>query len=331
MLRRPRPARGTSAGARPRGAGMAMRPSRRAYSSINLASRAALLACAHAAGSVSATPRLMTVRPTTTSQYQRPSPLGMTLNSRPASTKVRHTSARCRSCRSRCTRKLQGQGHSERGDLRHPSTFLARTACRPSHSPHSLSCPLSWGHVISPHGSALTPKARNRFCVGERTQGPGDSKPRASHPLVLLGGTPSRPVGGREHSGFRPPGVADRSHPVARYRYTSPARRFRASRRSGPPTEAAYLRRIFAARSANLLGSRSPPLASSMISFATVKVIGSLRSTKPSLRSTASYAVTSFAMSSGSNTEPYSLSTSDRIGTSNPRIAPHRKAKLGQF
>jgi len=51
--------------------------------SINLAFRAASLACWHAAGSVSATPRAITVGPgvVITSQYQRPSPLCITRNS----------------------------------------------------------------------------------------------------------------------------------------------------------------------------------------------------------------------------------------------------------
>jgi hypothetical protein len=49
---------------------------------ISLALRAALPASLQAAGSVSATPRMMTWRlPVITSQYQRSSPLGMTRNS----------------------------------------------------------------------------------------------------------------------------------------------------------------------------------------------------------------------------------------------------------
>jgi hypothetical protein len=61
----------------------------------------------------------------------------------------------------------------------------------------------------------------------------------------------------------------------------------------------AYLPRSFRASSHNLLGSRSPFFASSMINFATVIVMGSLRSTRPSLLSAASNAAAKFAMSSG--------------------------------
>jgi hypothetical protein len=51
-------------------------------SSRSLALRAALLASWQAAGSLSATPRVTTPRPSSmSSQYQRPSPLGMTRNS----------------------------------------------------------------------------------------------------------------------------------------------------------------------------------------------------------------------------------------------------------
>jgi hypothetical protein len=81
----------------------------------------------------------------------------------------------------------------------------------------------------------------------------------------------------------------------------------------------AYLRRILTARSHNFWGSRSPSWASPMISFATVSVMGSLRSTNPSLRSAASYPPTKLGMSSGSNTEPYFCSMISRIGTANPQ------------
>jgi hypothetical protein len=48
-------------------------------------------------------------------------------------------------------------------------------------------------------------------------------------------------------------------------------------------------------------GSRSPAFASSMISLATVTVVGSLRSTNPSFPKAASNAVVKAATSSGPN------------------------------
>ena len=81
-----------------------------------------------------------------------------------------------------------------------------------------------------------------------------------------------------------------------------------------PPTEAPYLRRIFTARSHSFLGSRSPCLARPIISFATVNVMWSLRSTNSSLRSAAAI----IAARTGQMTRSPPLSSMKRAISSTP-------------
>ena len=64
---------------------------------------------------------------------------------------------------------------------------------------------------------------------------------------------------------------------------------------------AAYFDKHLNAESHSRSGSRSPAFASSMISLASVRVVGSLRSTNPSFAKAASNAVVKPAMSSGPN------------------------------
>jgi len=65
--------------------------------------------------------------------------------------------------------------------------------------------------------------------------------------------------------------------------------------------EAAYFDKRFNAESHSRSGSRSPVFASSMISLASVTVVGSVRSTNPSFPKAASNAVVKAATSSGPN------------------------------
>src|SRR5919201_3117842 len=74
-----------------------------------------------------------------------------------------------------------------------------------------------------------------------------------------------------------------------------------------PGTRTAYLPRICRAPSHSFFGSRSPFFASWMMSFATVIVMGSLRSASRSLLNAASNAAAKGATSSGPNTGPYSV------------------------
>src|SRR5207249_6542906 len=79
-------------------------------------------------------------------------------------------------------------------------------------------------------------------------------------------------------------------------------------------------RRVFNASSRKRSGSRSPPFASSIISFATAIARGSLRSVSFNARSVSSYAATRIFTSSGLKAPSYSRRK--RIGTAGSSYLP---------
>jgi hypothetical protein len=83
------------------------------------------------------------------------------------------------------------------------------------------------------------------------------------------------------------------------------------------PYEAAYFNKRFNADSHSRSGSRSPAFASSMISSASVAIVGSLRSTNPSFPKAASNAVVSRDVFSP---EPMIVFESKTIGHESPAL-----------